>query len=192
MTVANRLASVKVPERISRHFGLVLPMFTMSLILVILIPLPTTAMDFLLLTNITLSGVVLLTVMYIDGPLAFSSFPSLLLGLTLFPLFWAVQSLVVATWLGAAGAALYAASLPLTAAVALLVRRERARIFENVRVFFLFSRSRELHDYLLDKRRQLEGDLARLARLLPRGDPERVFAAVLDEDPAEHRTENEL
>jgi flagellar biosynthesis protein FlhA len=86
MSVATRLASVKVPERIGRHFGLLLPVSTMSLILVILIPLPTPVMDFLLLTNITLSGVVLLTVMYIEGPLAFSSFPSLLLGLTLFRL----------------------------------------------------------------------------------------------------------
>ena len=43
-------------------------------------------MDFLLLTNITLAAVVLLTVMYIEGPLSFSSFPSLLLGLTLYRL----------------------------------------------------------------------------------------------------------
>jgi flagellar biosynthesis protein FlhA len=86
MSVATRLASVKVPERIGRHYGLLLPVSTMSLILVILIPLPTPVMDFLLLTNITLSGVVLLTVMYIEGPLSFSSFPSLLLGLTLFRL----------------------------------------------------------------------------------------------------------
>ncbi|MFQ5591476.1 MAG: flagellar biosynthesis protein FlhA, partial [Phycisphaerae bacterium] len=43
-------------------------------------------MDLLLLINITLSGVVLLTVMYINRPLDFSSFPSLLLGLTMFRL----------------------------------------------------------------------------------------------------------
>ena len=49
-----------------------------GLIVVILIPLPTPVMDFLLMISITLSGVVLLTVMYIDGPLQFSSFPSLL------------------------------------------------------------------------------------------------------------------
>jgi flagellar biosynthesis protein FlhA len=86
MSVATRLSNVKVPERVSRHYGLLLPVCTLSLILVILIPLPTPVMDFLLLSNITLSGIVLLTVMYMDGPLAFSSFPSLLLGLTLFRL----------------------------------------------------------------------------------------------------------
>ena len=63
-----------------------LPIAAMSLILVILIPLPTPVMDFLLLVNITLSGIILLTVMYIVGPLEFSSFPSLLLGMTLFRL----------------------------------------------------------------------------------------------------------
>ncbi len=69
-----------------RHRGVLLPIMTLAMILVILVPLPTQAMDLLLLINITLSGVVLLTVMYIGGPLEFSSFPSLLLGVTLFRL----------------------------------------------------------------------------------------------------------
>jgi flagellar biosynthesis protein FlhA len=69
-----------------RYQGIVLPIFVMALILVILIPVPTSVMDLLLLINITLSGVVLMTVMYMGGPLEFSSFPSLLLGLTLFRL----------------------------------------------------------------------------------------------------------
>ncbi len=63
-----------------------LPIAALGLILVILVPLPTSVVDLLLLINITLAGVVLLTVMYIEGPLAFSSFPSLLLGLTLYRL----------------------------------------------------------------------------------------------------------
>jgi flagellar biosynthesis protein FlhA len=71
---------------IARYHGIVLPALVMSLILVILIPLPTGIMDVLLLINITLSGVILLTVMYMKGPLEFSSFPSLLLGMTLFRL----------------------------------------------------------------------------------------------------------
>ena len=45
--------------------------------------LPTSLLDLLLAGNITLSAVVLLTVMYIRHPLEFSSFPSLLLALTL-------------------------------------------------------------------------------------------------------------
>lgn len=69
-----------------KYRSLALPVFTLALILVILIPLPTPVMDLLLLINITLSGIVLLTVMYVNGPLEFSSFPSLLLGMTLFRL----------------------------------------------------------------------------------------------------------
>lgn len=72
--------------RLSRYQGLLLPVFTLALICVILIPLPTPVLDFLLMVNITVSGIVLLTVMYVRGPLDFSSFPSLLLGLTLFRL----------------------------------------------------------------------------------------------------------
>ncbi len=85
MTLAD-LATRRIPSMIVRYHGIVLPALVMSMILVILIPLPTGIMDVLLLINITLSGVILLTVMYIKGPLEFSSFPSLLLGMTLFRL----------------------------------------------------------------------------------------------------------
>jgi len=71
---------------IEANRGLIFPVVATSLILVILIPLPTWLMDFLLAVNITVSAVVLLTVMYIVNPLEFSVFPSLLLGLTLFRL----------------------------------------------------------------------------------------------------------
>ena len=71
---------------IEANRGLIFPIVATSLILVILIPLPTWLMDFLLAVNITVSAVVLLTVMYIVNPLEFSVFPSLLLGLTLFRL----------------------------------------------------------------------------------------------------------
>ncbi len=80
------LTNSRVVSSIVKHHGTVLPIGVMGMILVILIPLPTPLMDLLLLINITLSAVVLLTVMYIKGPLEFSSFPSLLLGLTLFRL----------------------------------------------------------------------------------------------------------
>jgi flagellar biosynthesis protein FlhA len=80
---ATGLDNLRMLNGLSRYRGLLLPMFTLALIIVILIPLPTSAMDFLLLINITLSGVILLTVMYVRGPLDFSSFPSLLLGMTL-------------------------------------------------------------------------------------------------------------
>jgi len=66
--------------------GLIYPILALAMVLVILIPLPTSVLDALLIANITLSALVLLTVMYMNGPLEFSSFPSLLLSLTIFRL----------------------------------------------------------------------------------------------------------
>ncbi|HPZ97366.1 MAG TPA: flagellar biosynthesis protein FlhA [Phycisphaerae bacterium] len=68
---------------IERHRGLLVPIGATALIFVLLVPLPTALMDILLAGNIMLSAVVLLTVMYINHPLEMSSFPSLLLGVTL-------------------------------------------------------------------------------------------------------------
>jgi len=82
MATATQTAA-KWVDRVHEHRGLVYPMLAMSLILVILVPLPTTMLDLLLVANVTLSAVVLLTVMYVGGPLEFSSFPSLLLSMTL-------------------------------------------------------------------------------------------------------------
>jgi flagellar biosynthesis protein FlhA len=80
------LANSEVAKFIERNRGILPPTGAMSLILVILIPLPTVLMDLLLVVNITLATIVLLTVMYTDKPLRFSSFPSLLLALTLYRL----------------------------------------------------------------------------------------------------------
>ncbi len=79
----NSVAKQWIPRNFAKLQGGLLPVCALSLILVILIPLPTSLMDLLLLINISLSGVILLTVMYMNGPLEFSSFPSLLLGMTL-------------------------------------------------------------------------------------------------------------
>ncbi len=74
---------IRATNFLHQHRGIAFPMMAMSLVLVILIPLPTPVLDFLLIANITLSALVLLTVMYMNGPLEFSSFPSLLLSMTL-------------------------------------------------------------------------------------------------------------
>jgi len=74
---------VRVASFLHANRGIAFPVLAMSLVLVILIPLPTGVLDVLLLCNITLSAVVLMTVMYMNGPLEFSTFPSLLLSLTL-------------------------------------------------------------------------------------------------------------
>jgi len=74
---------VKATAFLQEHRDVAFPLLALSLILVILIPLPTQILDFLLVANITLSALVLLTVMYMNGPLEFSAFPSLLLSMTL-------------------------------------------------------------------------------------------------------------
>lgn len=79
-------ALTRVFTTFQSYRGLVYPILAMALVLVLLIPLPTSMLDLLLIANITLSALVLLTVMYVNGPLEFSSFPSLLLSLTLFRL----------------------------------------------------------------------------------------------------------
>jgi len=71
---------------LTRHRGMLLPACAGALIFVLLVPLPTVALDFLLLTNMLLTTVILMTVMYLRAPLEFSSFPSLLLAMTLFRL----------------------------------------------------------------------------------------------------------
>jgi flagellar biosynthesis protein FlhA len=82
------LALDQIPflQTLARNRGLLFPACAAALVFVILIPLPTAALDSLLLINMLLTTVVLMTVMYIRGPLEFSSFPSLLLALTLFRL----------------------------------------------------------------------------------------------------------
>lgn len=93
----------------------------------------------------------------------------MLFGLLFFLVFWGGQTFA-AYWLwGLTAAALYGASLPLTAAVALFVAKERKRITENVRVFFLFVRRRQVREYLRLKRQELEVEVAHMVRLARQG-----------------------
>ena len=75
-----------IAKVVGRQRSVIVPVFALCLILVLLVPLPTPIMDVLLAGNITLAAVVLLTVMYMRGPLDFAAFPSLLLAATLFRL----------------------------------------------------------------------------------------------------------
>jgi flagellar biosynthesis protein FlhA len=72
--------------KVHANRGMILPMAFISLLLVILIPLPPFALDFLLVCNITISVIVLVTTIYVTSPLEFAVFPSLLLAVTLFRL----------------------------------------------------------------------------------------------------------
>ncbi|MFN0133276.1 MAG: flagellar biosynthesis protein FlhA [Phycisphaerales bacterium] len=70
-------------HRLRSHRGLVVPIGFVSLLAVLLVPVPTWIMDILICANITIAVIVLLTTIYMDHPLDFSVFPSLLLALTL-------------------------------------------------------------------------------------------------------------
>ncbi|HEB59488.1 MAG TPA: hypothetical protein ENJ01_09720 [Gammaproteobacteria bacterium] len=92
----------------------------------------------------------------------------ILVGLLLFGLFWGGQVTLVYLYLGTTAAVLYAISLPITAATALLFKRDRYRIWDNLRVFFTFIRRRKLRPYLKARRQRLERELAELLRLARR------------------------
>ncbi len=68
---------------VMRYRDLVLPMGIIGCLVVILVPLPPLLMDLLLAANITVGVIVLLTTIYVQTPLEFSIFPSLLLATTL-------------------------------------------------------------------------------------------------------------
>ena len=84
------MATIAAPnpilQRLSENRGMLFPLAFITLLLVILVPLPTQVLDFLLVVNITLSVIVLVTTIYVKSPLEFAVFPSLLLAITLFRL----------------------------------------------------------------------------------------------------------
>ena len=67
-------------------FHNVVAIFVILIVFLLIVPLPPQMLDFLFITNLALSLVILLTTMYIKEPLEFSVFPSLLLITTLFRL----------------------------------------------------------------------------------------------------------
>ena len=69
--------------RFARWQDLILPVAIIASVFVILVPLPAAILDLLLAANITIGVIVLLTTIYVQTPLEFSVFPSLLLATTL-------------------------------------------------------------------------------------------------------------
>ncbi len=68
---------------IARSRGIIVPIAFVMLVVVIVVPLPPFLMDVLISMNIALAVIILMTTMYMEKPLDFSVFPSLLLGTTL-------------------------------------------------------------------------------------------------------------
>ncbi|MBL9000336.1 MAG: flagellar biosynthesis protein FlhA [Phycisphaerae bacterium] len=73
-------------QRVHTYRGYIAPIAFVSLMAVLLVPLPPACMDILIALNIALSLIILLTTIYMEHPLDFSVFPSLLLATTLFRL----------------------------------------------------------------------------------------------------------
>ena len=71
------------PKRLSQ---LAVPIGVVAIILMMVVPVPSALLDFLIAINITGALLIVLVSMYVQRPLDFSSFPSLLLVATLFRL----------------------------------------------------------------------------------------------------------
>ncbi len=71
---------------LEQYRTLLVPVAAVCLIMVIVVPLPPMIMDMLLAANLALAAMILLTTIFVEAPLDFSAFPSLLLGTTLFRL----------------------------------------------------------------------------------------------------------
>jgi flagellar biosynthesis protein FlhA len=84
MAKVSSLSSVSNAQ--SRNGDWIVPAAVVSMVMVMLIPIPGIILDLLLAVSITASVLVLIVSMYIERPVQFSVFPSLLLLLTLFRL----------------------------------------------------------------------------------------------------------
>ncbi len=73
-------------QKVVRRNDLVLATLIVCIIFMMILPLPTWLIDALIATNMCLSAILLMVAMYLPNPLAFSSFPSVLLITTLFRL----------------------------------------------------------------------------------------------------------
>ena len=70
----------------AKRNDIVLAVMLVAIIFMMILPLPTLLVDVLIGINMTLSAILLMVAMYLPSPLAFSSFPSVLLVTTLFRL----------------------------------------------------------------------------------------------------------
>lgn len=79
-----------LPQRMvllaSKRADIVFAAILITIVFVLILPLPTVLVDVLVAINITVSSLLLMVAMYLPNPLAFSSFPSVLLITTLFRL----------------------------------------------------------------------------------------------------------
>ena len=73
-------------NRFHRYRPLLVPIAFIGMLSMIVVPMPPMLMDLMISANIALAAIILLTTIFVQSPLDFSVFPSLLLGTTLFRL----------------------------------------------------------------------------------------------------------
>ena len=95
--------TVQLDIPLARHGDVYLAFGVVGVLVVLVLPLPAALLDVLLATNITLALGVLLVTMYLEEPLEFSAFPSLLLFATLLRLSLNVASTRLILLYGFAG-----------------------------------------------------------------------------------------
>ena len=93
---------------------------------------------------------------------------SVTFGMFFFSIFWSTQLYIAYLFFGTTAALFYMASLIISAPFALLLRKEYHIILDNIKIFFLFMRKKQLREYLEAKRKEIEIELARLIRILKR------------------------
>jgi type III secretion protein V len=76
----------KILKNVREHPELIILLLMVTIISMLIVPLPTYLVDFLIGLNIVISMLVFLSSFYIDGILSFSTFPAVLLITTLFRL----------------------------------------------------------------------------------------------------------
>jgi flagellar biosynthesis protein FlhA len=76
----------RVSALTARYSSLAAPIAMVCLVGVIIVPMPPVLLDLLISVNLALAAVILLTTLYVQSPLEFSVFPSLLLATTLYRL----------------------------------------------------------------------------------------------------------
>ncbi|MEX0744019.1 MAG: flagellar biosynthesis protein FlhA [Phycisphaeraceae bacterium] len=82
-TPHNLMSVTGLGEFLKRHQSLVVPVLFIAMLAVIVVPLPTSAIDLLITGNIALAALILMTTLFVKSPLDFSGFPSLLLATTM-------------------------------------------------------------------------------------------------------------
>ena len=89
-------------------------------------------------------------------------------GLFFFLLFWLIQTYVIYRYFGSGASITYLASIILAAPFALKLSKEYHIIYDNIKIFFLFLRKKQLRKYLESKRRDIEIELVKLVRIVKR------------------------